>query len=131
MGLKTTNYEVKSKGITLPQAYAIIRDIEIHGTTGVATIVIQQSRELAVNKVPFEEYKVYFKVNRNENPYETAYAKAKAPIIRRELVDCEKEGITGMDENEQPIYGTIYKELVDKEYPNLFTGWEDDILLEQ
>ena len=40
----------------------------------------------------------------------------------------EKEGIIGMDENEQPIYGPIYKELVDKEYPNKFTGWDNDIV---
>ena len=131
MGLKTTNYEVKSKNIVLSEAYALIRDIEIHGKSGVATIVIQQSRELAVNKEPFEEHKIYFEVDREKNPYETAYAKAKAPIIRRELVDCEKEGIVGEDENGQPIYGTIYKEFVKKEYPNKFTGWEDDILLEQ
>ena len=102
MGLKTTYYELKDSGLIIPNAYALIRDIEIHGKSGVATIVIQQSRELAVNKAPLETHKIYFEVDREKNPYETAYAKAKAPIIRKELVDCEKEGIIGMDENEQP-----------------------------
>lgn len=115
MGLKTTNYEVKDKGIILPEAYALIRDIEINGDLGIATIVVQQSRELAVNKAPFEEHTIQFKVNRNENPYETAYAKAKAKIVRNELIDKEVDG-----ENK--------KVFVVKEYPNKFTDWEDDFV---
>lgn len=115
MGLKTTNYEVKSKGITLPQAYAIIRDIEIHGESGVATIVIQQSRELAVNKDSLETHKIHFDVDREKNPYETAYAKAKEPIIIKELIEKE-------------INGEIKKIYVDKEYPNKFTNWENDFV---
>lgn len=29
MGLKTTNYEVKKLGITLPEAYAVIGKVEL------------------------------------------------------------------------------------------------------
>lgn len=77
MGLKTTNYEVKSLGITVPTAYAIIRDMEIKGSKGKAELVIQASREAASEKQPLEKIYVNFSVNRNENPYVTAYNAAK------------------------------------------------------
>lgn len=98
MGLKRTNYEVKGKGITLPEAYAYIRDIEIHGTTGVAKIVVQASRDMAINKKPLEERSIPFTVNREENPYVTAYRVAKkytTSIYNKELSKSEQKEVDG------------------------------------
>ena len=77
MGLVKDNYEIKSLGITLPKAYAIVKNISIYGTSGHATIVVQQSRELAIGKSPLEKHEIEFIVDRNENPYNTAYRAAK------------------------------------------------------
>lgn len=78
MGFKKTNYEVKKLGITLPEAYAIIRNLKIDGENGYAEIVVQSTRETTKMFTPFEVVRVDFKVNRKENPFVTAYNAAKA-----------------------------------------------------
>lgn len=108
MALKTRNYEVKNLGITLPEAYAIIKNIRISGEYGTATIVIQQTRELALEKAPLEVVEIGFAVNRNENPYITAYHEAKKDVEREiELPNGEMRTIK--------IKGQ-------------FADWEDDIV---
>ena len=77
MALKTKNYVIEELGIVLPEAYAIVKNIRISGEYGSATIVVQQSRELALRKAPIKIVEVGFAVNRNENPYVTAYHEAK------------------------------------------------------
>lgn len=88
MGLKTTNYTIQSNGLTLPEVYAAIHKIDICGTTGVAHFAIQTSRENALdeNLEPLATVRVRFEVNRNENPYTTAYNHAKS------VVTVEREG---------------------------------------
>lgn len=108
MGLKKSNYEIKELGITLPEAYAMVKDLEIRGTQAVAKIVVQQSRDFALNKTPIATATVRFTVNRNENPYETAYKIAKGTV-------------TTKDFNPE----TNQVEEVVKPMP--FYGWEDDI----
>ena len=81
MGLRKQNYEIKELGIVLPEAYAVIKNIEIHNTNGIATIIIQQSRDLAFTKEAVEEVDIHFIVDRSENPYNTAYKAAKAVNI--------------------------------------------------
>ena len=108
MGLKKSNYEVKSLGITLPEAYAYVRDITINGTSGAATIVVQASRDMAINKKPLEERNISFTVNREENPYVTAYRVAKkytTSIYNKELLKLEQKEVDGY-----------------------FADWSDDIL---
>lgn len=78
MGVKTKNYEAKSMGITLPEAYAIIQGIQIERNSAVATFAIQCTRDNALGKTPIEVKKMHFAVNRNENPFVTAYKLAKA-----------------------------------------------------
>lgn len=108
MALKTKNYEVKNLGIIIPEAYAIIKDIRISGEYGTARIVIQQTRELALEKAPLEQVDIGFVVNRNENPYATAYLEAKKDIKKEvELPNGEVRIIT--------IKGQ-------------FADWEDDIV---
>jgi hypothetical protein len=77
MGLKTTNYYVKDLDYTAPQAYAIIENIVIRGKYARADFVVQANREKASTKKPLERVSVEFTLNRNENPFVTAYNTAK------------------------------------------------------
>jgi hypothetical protein len=77
MGLKTKNYTIEEIGLTLPNAYAVIRNIYIDGERGVAEFAVQTSRENAFNKKPIKIVSVEFTVDRNENVYKSAYRAAK------------------------------------------------------
>lgn len=77
MGLKKTNYTIEELGLTLPEAYAYIRNLYVYGDKGNAEFVIQASRENAINLHPLKTVNIEFDVNRNESPYVTAYNKAK------------------------------------------------------
>ena len=81
MALKKSNYYVKSLGMTLPQAVALITTCKSDRENGTATIGVFASRENALNKdiQPFETVTVNFKVDRNENDRATAYHTAKTP----------------------------------------------------
>lgn len=105
MGLKKNNYTIEKIGITVPEAYAVIRNISIYGEKGSAEFVIQTSRERALNEdfLPLETIYVNFDVNRNENAYDTAYTVAK-----------------GVD--------VIHYEVNEVETPRFFHDWEDDIV---
>lgn len=108
MGLKTTNYEVKELGITLPEAYALIKNINVIGNIGSADIAIQSTRDNAMNLNPIKIVTVRFPIDRNESPYITAYK--AATTARKEKVPT-KDGRT----------------LETIEIPALFDSWEDDI----
>ena len=77
MGLKTTNYEVKRLGTFVPQAYAIIKKLHIENNSGKATFVVQSTRETTKILDAFDTIEMHFIVNKKENPYVTAYNKAK------------------------------------------------------
>jgi hypothetical protein len=77
MGFKTTNYTIQKTMITLPEAYALIKNIRIDGKSGVAEFAIQSSRNNSMFLQPVDVVKVFFEVDRNESPYITAYRKAK------------------------------------------------------
>ena len=114
MGLKTKNYEVKKLGITLPEAYAIVKDLTVRGKSGYAVIAVQSSRENAEKVVDgtmsaLEEHRIDFTVNRDENDRATAYAKAKS---QKEVTQFNEE--------------TMKLETVTVNEP--FYGWEDDIV---
>lgn len=109
MGLKTTNYKVKELGITLPNAYALLKDIKVVSNRGVATFNIQSTRETAMELKPIETVAVEFTFDRKENPVETAYKAVKG--TREDWVyDEEKD--------------TYAKQTV----PQPLNGWEDDIV---
>ena len=107
MGLVKHNYEVKGLGITLPTAYAMVKNLNVLGDTAVAEFHIQASRDNAINLRPLEVKKFRFKVDRNTNPYETAYIESK------KQVEVERYN---------PQTNETDKTLVD----GIFTGWEDD-----
>lgn len=106
MGFKTTNYEIKSLGITLPTAIAVVRDINVSGTYGTAKFGVFQNRADALgNRSPFETVMVSFTVTEanRSNVYKAAYDAAK------EIRTNTYEGHTYV--NEGP-----------------FAKWEDDIV---
>lgn len=109
MGFKTKNFEVKELGITLPEAYAVVDEIKIEGECGYAYIKVQTSRENALNNSlkPFYVERIDFFVERNENPYETVYRKAKEPKISVRYNRTTK----GFDSIEEE---------------SVFSSWEDD-----
>lgn len=132
MALKKTNYEVKEMGLTLSEAYAFIHriecdryaetvEIEVNGelTThqvdklkGVAEFYVQNApRESAMGLKPFERHIVRFTCKANENPMAAAYIEAKGTHTVKE-------------------YNPETREYEDVEKPNLFNGWEDDIVVE-
>ena len=102
MGLYKKNYEVKELGITLPEAFAIVRKIDRQGDKGMAELWVHSSRENAKTLQFLERQLVPFKCNDRDNPYEAAYTAAVTPeertryvpekIIKRIMVDgTEKE----------------------------------------
>lgn len=132
MALKKTNYEVKEMGLTLTEAYAFIHRIEcdryaetvvaeVNGelTTqqvdklkGVAEFYVQNApRESAMGLKPFERHIIHFTCKANENPMAAAYIEAKGTHTVKE-------------------YNPETRKYVDVEKPNLFNGWEDDIVVE-
>lgn len=82
MGLKTTNYEVKDLGITVPTAYA--RIVSIHSDLdGEASIVfeIQQVRENIGTKEPLERKYLSMLLDKNSSLYVQGYTKAKEKLF--------------------------------------------------
>lgn len=111
MGLKKTNYEIKSLGITLPEAYAIVKNLTINGESARADFAVQTSRESASNLKPLEIKTLHFKVDRNTNPYETAYIESKKQVVTEHTWNQETK-----------TYDDV---IVD----GIFTGWKDDIVI--
>ena len=130
MALKKTNYELKELGIVLPKAYAFIHRIdcdrctetvteEVNGKVssrqvdkfkGVAEFYVQNApRENAMGLKPFERHVVHFTCNADENPVAAAYIEAKGTHIVAE-------------------YNSTTNQYVEVEKPNIFNGWEDDIV---
>ena len=109
MGLKTTNYTVKSTDYTYENAYAMLNNLVIQNEWVKATFVVQETREKAISKDPFETIHLSFKFNRNENPVETAYKLVKSKITDYQY--NEEKGVHEPYEKEMPLY-----------------GWQDDIV---
>ena len=90
MALKTTNFELKEIGQVLDTAYALITSIRTYIDKkgidkGKATVVIQKSREACKNLSPLYSFQFEFNVNRDENPYKTAYEILKAEPVAVEF----------------------------------------------
>ena len=103
MGLKTTNYTVKSTDYTYENAYAVLSDLKIQNNWVNAVFVVQETREKALSKAPFETICLRFKFVRNENPVETAYNLVKGKMI--DYVLNEETGVHEQKEIEMPLYG--------------------------
>jgi hypothetical protein len=106
MGLKTTNYVSKQTGITLPTAYAVIKDLVLNGNNGRAIFSIQASREATQTLKPIDKVEVHFTWDRKTDIAKVAYETARTETFER----YDEE--TGKTITEQ---GTLY-------------GWQDDIV---
>ncbi len=109
MGLKTTNYVSKSTGITLPTAYAKIKDLVLNGNKGRAIFAIQANRENIDKFAPVDKVEVNFTWDRKSDIAKTAYETAKAETRTVEKYNEKGEPYTEVE------YGTLY-------------GWQDDII---
>lgn len=115
MGLRTTNYEIKKLGITLPQAYAIIGEVQIAKSgSGFAKMYIQATRDNALNLQALEEKRIDFKWDRKQDIANCIYSAAKQ---KKTLIEQNGE----LDENGMPIEVEV---VVDEQ----FYGWYDDIV---
>lgn len=101
MGLIKNNYFSKSTGLTLPTAYAIIKDIVLNGNNGRAIFVIQSSRNATQNYKPIDKVEIPFVWDRKTDIAKIAYETAKTQKIKERVFDelsgeykeIEKEGI--------------------------------------
>jgi hypothetical protein len=109
MGFKKTNYKLEKIGLTLPTAYALIGELKVQGERAKAVFNIHVTREEAAQKKPIEQKVLWFNVDRNENPFVTAYKKAKEST---ETVTVDEE--TGEEK-------TVEKK-------GIFADWTDDIV---
>ena len=79
MGLKTTNYNVSSLGVTLDTAYAIISELYVDKQGNAkAVFEVQQSRESALGILPIETVEVNFVADKTGEIYAQAYSAGKA-----------------------------------------------------
>lgn len=77
MGLKTTNYLIEEKGITLNTAYAKIGSIFVNGNRATANFNIQQSREQTESLEPLDTVSVSCTIDKEKPLHEQMYLKAK------------------------------------------------------
>ena len=96
--LKNNNYQDKRTGLTLP----VVALAQVNTELGKATFHIGVSRDAILKGNIIETRTMFLTFDRNVNPYEFAYAKAK-----------EQKRVFNDETQEY--------ELVD----GLFTGWED------
>ncbi len=109
MGLIKDNYYSKSTGLTLPNAYAVIKDIVLNGNKGRAIFVIQSSRTATQDFRPIDKVEIPFTWDRKTDIARVAYETAKTQLIR-EYTEDEDGNI--VEVNKQ---GVLY-------------GWQDDIV---
>ena len=83
MGLKKTNHYIEELRLTLPTAYAAIRNLYLNGDEVVADFAIQASRELALDKTvkPLAVVSVRFPYVRGDDLVKTAYNFAKGEEV--------------------------------------------------
>ena len=110
MGLITENYVSKSTGITLPKAYAVLKNLIIETDNRARAIfAVQASRENAETYNALDKVEVRFTWDRKTDPAKSAYETAKT----------ETRTVEVYDENGKPTtkteYGTLY-------------GWQNDIV---
>lgn len=110
MGLIKNNYYSQSTGITLPTAYAVIKDIVLNGNNGRAIFVIQSSRNATENFKPIDKVEVPFVWDRKTDIAKLAYETAKTQKIR----NYEYNKSLGVD--------------IEEEKEGVLYGWEDDIV---
>lgn len=124
MGLYKKNYEVKDLGITLPEAFAIVRKIDRQGDKGMAELWVHSSRENAKTLQFLERKLVPFKCNDGDNPYEAVYTAAVTPEERtRHVYEKVVKKVT-IDGVEQEV--ETFESKKEKYMFAYFDGWVRD-----
>lgn len=95
MGLKTSNYNVKDMGITLPTAYAQIThlSIDLNGNAN-AIFTIQQNRDMISTNEAIDTKHIRCDINKEEPIYEQIYIIAKQAIFEGwedDIIESEVE----------------------------------------
>ena len=109
MGLKTTNYKVKT-GDILPTAYAIYTGIEqLADTLYEAKFGIYRERSAFKKTAPYEEKKIQFVWDRKQDLVSQAYEESKK-VAYQTIINPE----------------TNKEEVI--EIKKIFTGWDNDIV---
>ena len=81
MGLKTTNYTIESLGITVPEAYAKIKNLSVNEDgVAMAQFYIQQSRE-DMNLNPFRVINFRTEVNKDLPIFSQVYVASKEEVF--------------------------------------------------
>lgn len=82
MGLKTTNFEIDTIGVTIPTAYARITSLNVN-TNGnaFAEFTIQTDRDSIDTKRAVETRTLYHAVDKNEPIYTQLYTAAKEELF--------------------------------------------------
>lgn len=124
MGLYKKNYEVKDLGITLPEAFAIVRKIDRRGDKGMAELWVHSSRENAKTLQFLERKLVPFKCNDRDNPYEAAYTAAVTPEERTRWIPEKIVKKITVDGKEKEVEEFTSKE--EKYMFAYFDGWVRD-----
>ena len=82
MGLKTTNYEVKDFGITIPEAYARLTNININvDGEAFGVFEIHQTREDLIENNPLERVHVNYVIDKDLPIHNQMYVKAKEELF--------------------------------------------------
>lgn len=108
MGLIKNNYFSKSTGLTLPTAYAILKDLVLNGNNARAIFVIQSSRNATENFKPLDKVEVRFEWDRKTDIAKLAYETAKTQRIKEE------------------VYNEKFDSFVVEERDGVLFGWNDD-----
>ena len=83
MGLKTTNYEVKDLGITVPTAYAQVTSLFIDKAgNAYADFSIQQNRDDIGTKEAFTKESISCTIDKTQPIYTQVYNNAKETIFK-------------------------------------------------
>lgn len=82
MGLKTTNYKVKEFGITLPEAYARLTNVNINvNGEAFGTFEIHQTRESLTEASSLERIHINHIIDKDLPIHNQLYVKAKEEIF--------------------------------------------------
>lgn len=108
MGLKTTNYEIKKFGITIPTAYARLTDINI-GVDGNAFGVfeIHQAREDLMISKPLDRIHFTANIDKELPVHSQLYIKAKEELFPNWEDDIVEEIPTVVETEEEEIESEV------------------------
>lgn len=112
MGFQKNDYQIQKKGISLSQAYAVVKNITINGEHVKAEFAINVSRNNALNCEPIDVKTISLKYDRAKDLLPQIYAAAKTD---KTVKDFE------IGEDGKP-------HIVDKTIKAPFSDWDDDII---